>query len=159
MRWAWVLYQMLTGELPFAAETPLAVALMHIHNPLRPPRQTNPNIPESIERIILRAMAKNPSDRFQTADEMAEALQQALAGFSRPTVVLPVPAAQHEPACSYRPCPGQAAPAVTAQIAPAAPAPAIRRLPLRWLALSGGAARRGAARAGRAPALATFNHR
>src|SRR5690349_13746247 len=69
-----VLYQALTGEPPFIAETPLAVALMHIHNPLRSPRQLNSIIPESIERIILRAMAKNPSDRFQTAGEMAEAL-------------------------------------------------------------------------------------
>src|SRR6266542_3234038 len=116
-----VLYQALTGECPFMAETPLAVALMHIHNPLRPPRQLNPNIPESIERIILRAMAKNPSDRFQTADEMAEALQQALTGLSRPTAVLPVPAAQDEPAVVSA-SPSQATPAAPAQTAPAAPA-------------------------------------
>ncbi len=131
-----VLYQVLTGEPPFAAETPLAVALMHIHNPLRPPRQINPNIPESIERIILRAMAKNPSDRFQTADEMAEALQQALTGLSRPTAVLPVPAAQDEPAVVSA-SPSQATPAAPAQTAPAAPAPAVRRLSPRWLALGG----------------------
>ena len=74
-----VLYQALTGECPFVAETPLAVAMMHIHNPLRPPRQLNPDIPEPIERVILRAMAKNPADRFQTAGEMAEALRAALA--------------------------------------------------------------------------------
>src|SRR6266540_1302180 len=66
-----VLYQALTGECPFVAETPLAVAMMHIHNPLRPPRQLKSDIPESIERIILRAMAKSPEDRFQTAEEMA----------------------------------------------------------------------------------------
>jgi serine/threonine protein kinase len=72
-----VLYQAVTGEPPFVAETPLAVALMHIHNSLRPPRQINPAITESIERIILRALAKNPNDRFQTANEMAEALARS----------------------------------------------------------------------------------
>src|SRR4051812_8191093 len=73
-----VLYQTLTGECPFVAETPLAVAMMHIHNPLRPPRQIRSDIPESIERIVLRALAKNPADRFQTAEELAEALRAAL---------------------------------------------------------------------------------
>ena len=82
-----VLYQALTGECPFVAETPLAVAMMHIHNPLRPPSQLKQDIPESIERVILRAMAKDPADRFQTAEEMAEALRAALA--ARHTVAVP----------------------------------------------------------------------
>lgn len=81
-----VLYQALTGECPFVAETPLAVALMHIHNPLRPPRALNPSIPEPLERIVLRALAKEPADRFQTADEMARALRAAVASA---TVELP----------------------------------------------------------------------
>ncbi len=74
-----VLYQALTGEPPFVAETPLAVMLMHIHNPLRPPRQLLPDLPVSVERVILRVMAKEPKDRYQTASEMAEALREALA--------------------------------------------------------------------------------
>jgi serine/threonine protein kinase/ligand-binding sensor domain-containing protein len=86
-----VLYQAVTGEPPFVAETPLAVMLMHIHNPLRPPRKLNPALPEPIERVILRAMAKDPKDRFQTAGEMAEALREALSGLSRPTAVLSAP--------------------------------------------------------------------
>jgi serine/threonine protein kinase len=69
-----VLYQALTGEPPFTAETPLAIMLMHLHNPLRPPRQVNPAIPEALAGMILRAMAKNPADRFQTAAEIAKAL-------------------------------------------------------------------------------------
>ena len=75
-----VLYQALTGECPFIAETPLAVALMHIHNPLRPPRQLNPAIPEPIERVVLRALAKNPDDRFQDCVVFARALRAAVAG-------------------------------------------------------------------------------
>ncbi len=97
-----VLYQALTGECPFMADTPLALALMHIHNPLRPPRQLNPNIPESLERIMLRALAKSPADRFQTADEMAEALHNALADVSRPTAVV---AALAQPAPPIQPPP------------------------------------------------------
>src|SRR5689334_411501 len=88
-----VLYQVLTGECPFVAETPLAVAMMHIHNPLRPPRQIKPDIPETIERIILRAMAKDPADRFQTAEEMAASLRES--SVARPNLVVP---ATHAPA-------------------------------------------------------------
>ena len=114
-----VLYQALTGECPFMAETPLALALMHIHNPLRPPRQLNPNIPEALERIVLRAMAKNPNDRFQTADELAEALRDALADLSRQTAVVAAPATE--------PPEGTLAP-------PAAPTPPILPAPTPALA-------------------------
>ncbi|HWQ15762.1 MAG TPA: protein kinase [Roseiflexaceae bacterium] len=72
-----VLYEALTGRRPFVAETPLAVALMHVHNPLPPPRQINPAIPEALERVILRALAKSPADRFQTGEELVEALRGA----------------------------------------------------------------------------------
>src|SRR6266545_253123 len=124
-----VLYQSLTGEPPFIAETPLAVALMHIHNPLRPPREGNPAIPESLERIILRALAKNPNDRFQTADEMAEALRHALASMSKPTTVLPAqdekPAADNTPLIRTAPPNQKTRPSVVA------------RRPAIWLGVGG----------------------
>ena len=125
-----VLYQALTGELPFVAETPLAVALMHIHNPLRPPRQVNPNIPEALERVVLRAMAKGPNDRFQTTDEMAEALREALADLGKQTAQLDQQLEpQTEPAKSAAPiAPPPAAPA-------SVPATARRRLAPLWLAV------------------------
>jgi tRNA A-37 threonylcarbamoyl transferase component Bud32 len=75
-----VLYEAVTGRRPYEAETPLAVALMHVHNPLPPPRQIRPDLPEPLERIILRALAKSPEDRFQTAEEMGAALQQVAGG-------------------------------------------------------------------------------
>ena len=130
-----VLYQALTGEPPFIAETPLAVALMHIHNPLRPPRQLNATIPEVIERVILRAMAKDPADRFQTADEMSEALHQALTGLSRPTAELPAATDDRLPTVAGTPStpatpmmPAAAATAAdSAESTAGAPAPAARR--------------------------------
>ena len=69
-----VLYEMATGRPPFNAETPMAVVLKHINDPLPLPRQLNPTLPESVERVILKALAKQPENRYQTAGEMAEAL-------------------------------------------------------------------------------------
>ena len=65
-----VLYELATGRLPFDADTPLAVLLKHAHDPLPIPRQVNPSLPEEVERIILKALAKEPADRYTTAQEM-----------------------------------------------------------------------------------------
>jgi hypothetical protein len=73
-----ILYELLTGRPPFQAKTPLAVVMMHVRDPLPLPRTIDPNIPEALERVVVKAMAKDPRDRYQTAGEMAEALQQAL---------------------------------------------------------------------------------
>jgi Tol biopolymer transport system component len=73
-----ILYEMVTGRVPYEAETPMAVVIKHITAPLPLPRQVNPDLPESIERVILKAMAKDPDDRYQTAEEMVEALEKAL---------------------------------------------------------------------------------
>lgn len=69
-----ILYEMLTGRPPFLAETPMAVLVKHIHDPLPLPRTLNPAMPESVERVILKALAKRPEDRYQTAGELAQAL-------------------------------------------------------------------------------------
>ncbi len=69
-----MLYEMATGRPPFDAETPMAIMVMHIHDPLPLPRQVNPRLPEGVERVILKALAKRPEDRYQTAGEMARAL-------------------------------------------------------------------------------------
>jgi serine/threonine protein kinase len=73
-----VLYELLTGQPPYRAETPLAVVLMHLNDPLPPPRTIRSDVPEPLERVVLKAMAKDPNQRFQTAAEMDKALQQAL---------------------------------------------------------------------------------
>ncbi len=65
-----VLYQLGTGQLPYMADTPMAVMLKQVNAPLPNPRAVRPDLPEGLERIILKALAKNPEDRFQTADEM-----------------------------------------------------------------------------------------
>jgi serine/threonine protein kinase len=72
-----VLYEMLTRRPPFDADTPLAILLKHVNDPLPLPRQLNPDIPAPLERIVLKALAKEQKNRFQSAEEMAEALQKA----------------------------------------------------------------------------------
>ncbi len=93
-----VLYEALAGKRPYEAETPLAVALMHVHNALPPPRQLRPDLPEALERVILRAMAKNPADRFQHADEMAAVLRSGNLASQPGTAALPVAATMLLPA-------------------------------------------------------------
>jgi serine/threonine-protein kinase len=72
-----VLYEMLTRRTPFDADTPLAILMKHLRDPLPLPRQVDPDIPEPLERVVLKALAKDPDDRFQGAEEMAQALRNA----------------------------------------------------------------------------------
>ena len=73
-----VLYQMLTGRLPFLGESPISVALKHLQEPFEQPRLVNPYIPQSVENIILRAMRKNPQERYQSAKEMQRDLETCM---------------------------------------------------------------------------------
>ena len=70
-------YEALTGTVPFDADTPLAILMKHVNDPLPLPRKRDPGIPEPFERVALKALAKRPADRFQTASEMTEALKGA----------------------------------------------------------------------------------
>jgi len=72
-----VFYEMLTQRTPFDADTPLAILMKHLNDPLPLPRQVNPAIPEPFERVMLKALAKRPDERYQSALEMAQALREA----------------------------------------------------------------------------------
>jgi len=73
-----MLYEMATGQVPYEAETPMAVILKHITAPLPLPRSVKPDVPEQVERVILKTMAKDPNHRFQTIEEMLSALDTAV---------------------------------------------------------------------------------
>lgn len=77
-----VLFEMLTGRPPFDADTPLAILMKHLNDPLPLPRQLEPHIPDGFERVVLKALSKNPEDRYASAGEMAAALAEA-AGLAR----------------------------------------------------------------------------
>lgn len=72
-----VLYEMLTQRTPYDADTPLAVLMKHLKGPLPLPRQVDPTVPEPFERVVLKALAKEPGDRYQSAKGMARALREA----------------------------------------------------------------------------------
>lgn len=66
-----VLFEMLTGRLPFEGESPIAIALKHLHEAPPSPRSIEPTVPRRLEGIVLKAMAKRSEDRYQSAREMA----------------------------------------------------------------------------------------
>jgi len=70
-----VLYEMLTGRVPFKADTPMAALVAQAYEPPPPLREINPALPGELEAVVLRALAKDPAERYQSAEEMAEALR------------------------------------------------------------------------------------
>ncbi len=70
-----VMYEMLTGRVPFDGDTPVAVAMQHIQDAPIPPNQFNPSIPPSLEEIILRCMEKVPEMRYRDGSQLAHALE------------------------------------------------------------------------------------
>ena len=105
-----VLYEMLTGTLPYDAETSLGIAMKHVNGHLTPPREINPEVTEGINAVTVKLLAKNPGDRYADADELIEDLERVLDGLE--------PAALEATRVMNR-----VAPVGTAQQAPVAPAP------------------------------------
>ena len=73
-----ILYELATGQPPFKADSPYALILRHIHTPPSPPRTLRPDLPRSLEFVILRALNKDPADRFPSAGAFATALRASL---------------------------------------------------------------------------------
>ncbi|MDK1740681.1 Stk1 family PASTA domain-containing Ser/Thr kinase [Dellaglioa algida] len=73
-----ILYEMLTGKVPFEGETAVSIALKHFQSEVPSVREFDPNIPQSLENIVLQATSKVPQDRFQSAEEMSIALSKSL---------------------------------------------------------------------------------
>jgi serine/threonine protein kinase len=73
-----MLYEMVTGRVPYTAETPIAVVFKHIQDPLPSARKLNPYLPESVELVLLKVLAKNPDDRYQNAEDFVLAIQKAI---------------------------------------------------------------------------------
>ncbi|HYF76395.1 MAG TPA: Stk1 family PASTA domain-containing Ser/Thr kinase [Symbiobacteriaceae bacterium] len=71
-----VLYEMVTGSVPFQGDSPISVALKHIRDRVMPPSQRNSEVPSELDEIILRALEKDQEDRFPSADVMREVLEQ-----------------------------------------------------------------------------------
>lgn len=72
-----VFYEMLTRTTPFDADTPLAILMKHLNEPLPLLHEIDPTIPQPFERVVLKSLAKSPDERYRSAGEMAQALQEA----------------------------------------------------------------------------------
>jgi eukaryotic-like serine/threonine-protein kinase len=75
-----VLYEMLTGKVPFTGDSAIEIAMKHLNEPPKPPSKIRPEVPEELDAVVLRALAKNPEDRYQTAEEFSEDLHRVEAG-------------------------------------------------------------------------------
>jgi len=73
-----VMYELLTGKLPFSGDSPISIALKHLQDELTEPSIYNQDIPKNLENIVLRALAKNPLQRYKTAEQMSRDLKYAL---------------------------------------------------------------------------------
>ena len=82
-----VLYEMLTGRVPFVGDTPVAVAMQHIQDAPPPIAVFAPETPPAVIAVVMKALEKDPARRFQTAHEMGTALKRAMEGYSPPDYV------------------------------------------------------------------------
>jgi serine/threonine protein kinase len=72
-----MLYEMAVGKVPFSADTPFSIIHDHIYSPLPLPRKVNQNVPEAVERVLLKALAKEREDRFEDSAKLVAAFQEA----------------------------------------------------------------------------------
>ncbi len=91
-----VLYEMLTGQVPFSGDGPITIALKHVQEPVRPPRELVPGLPREVERIVLRALRKSQRERYASAAEMKADINAALA--TLPAQARRAPGAEAPPA-------------------------------------------------------------
>jgi beta-lactam-binding protein with PASTA domain/predicted Ser/Thr protein kinase len=75
-----VLYELLTGEVPFAGDTPVEIAMKHISAKPEPPSTLNADIPEDLDLVVMRTLAKTPAERYQSADELDRDLERVARG-------------------------------------------------------------------------------
>ncbi|MCQ3931331.1 MAG: hypothetical protein DPW16_12815 [Chloroflexi bacterium] len=89
-----ILYEMLTGTVPYDDPSPTAVALQHLTLPLPPPRERNPALNVETEAVLIKALSKSPAERYQKGYELMDALEKALSAqsFASPIELPPLPA-------------------------------------------------------------------
>ena len=75
-----VLYEMLTGRPPFMGDSPMSVAFQHVSTEAPPPSSLNPDVPKALDSVVMKALRKDPTARYQTAEEMRQDLLAALRG-------------------------------------------------------------------------------
>lgn len=75
-----VLFEMLTGALPYEADNPVALSMMHVNELPRSPREANPEVPRALDALVLKLLAKDPEDRYSSAGALADDLERIRSG-------------------------------------------------------------------------------
>jgi eukaryotic-like serine/threonine-protein kinase len=92
-----MLYEMLTGHLPFESDSGIAVAMKHVNDPVTPPRDHRPDLPPAVEQVVLTALEKDPERRYPKAEAMLTALTRAAAPALSPEAIIEHPLAAVKP--------------------------------------------------------------
>ncbi len=135
-----MVYEMVVGQVPFSADTPFSIIHDHIYSPLPLPSKLNPNVPEGVERVLLKALSKERSGRFESVAEFVEAFTRAFR--QAETAMAAVQRKVSEDADTVPPAPPQTAPLTAAAASQeSAPAPTQEKKParrrLRWWQIAG----------------------
>ena len=131
-----ILYQMLTGRVPFMAESPVAILLKHIQAVPTPPGELNTELPASIESVILKAMAKEPGERYQQAREVSHAYWRALQQERLPSGIRSAASEEHSTSTGETDEPISETPAITRILEETRQALAEQRPPMLPLQIS-----------------------
>ena len=129
-----VLFEMLTGHVPFEAETPLAVLFKQIQEPPPPLSIIRPDLPYQLEAVLLKALTKNPADRFTGIDDFHEAWRRAISAIMQEAPTTPPLARLPEEADEKTNAPAASAPATVQSPSRLAAPPARKRFPCLGLA-------------------------
>lgn len=130
-----MLYEMVVGQVPFSADTPFSIIHDHIYTPLPLPQTINPDVPEPVQRVLLKALAKERADRYEDVMQMVDAFKAAWREAGTPmkgtSVTIAKPAAEE----AGKPIVREAEPtkmAAKAQVAAPTPGAKRKRLPILW---------------------------
>jgi serine/threonine protein kinase len=119
-----MLYEMVVGQVPFTADTPFSIIHDHIYTPLPLPMDVNPNVPEPVQRVLLKALAKNRLDRYESVEEMIAAFKASWAEAGIPmqgTAITMRPGSLKAPTKSQPKAQSEATAAKTVAVQSAAP--------------------------------------
>jgi len=127
-----MLYEMVVGQVPFSADTPFSVIHDHIYTPLPLPRKVNPNVPESVQRVLLKALAKDRLDRYVLTEELVTAFKEAWTEAGMPmqgTAIVMRSTAAKDGAASKKP------PVIPDEKTAVAQTPVKKRSPWMWASI------------------------
>ena len=129
-----MLYEMVVGQVPFSADTPFSIIHDHIYTPLPLPKKVNPNVPEQVQRVLLKALAKDRLDRYETTEDLVRAFKDAWTESGVPMQGTTI--TMHTATLKNGEKSSKSQSVVPAEAKEAAKSPARKRSPWMWVGIS-----------------------